>query len=76
MVGTGLSLDSPLHEIFSTKGHRMVPLPLTQPTQHTGGLPVPRGSEDSPLSRGGPQVQAPVTETLVSQGRSHSSKLR
>ena len=34
----------------------MVPLPLTEPTQHTGGLLVPRGSEDGPLSRAGPQM--------------------
>lgn len=63
-----------VQESFSTKGPQMVPLPLTEPTQHTGGLLVPRGSEDGPLSRAGPQMQAIVTETLVSQGNSHSFK--
>ena len=58
----------------TSEGDRMVPLPLTEPTQHTGGLLVPRGSEDGPLSRAGPQMQAIVTETLVSQGNSHSFK--
>ena len=65
---------SPVDENFRTEGDRMVPLPLTEPTQHMGSLLVPRGSEDGPLSRAGPQMQAIVTETLVSRGNSHSFK--
>lgn len=66
--------SSRVHESFSTEGHPMVPLPLTEPTQHTGSFLVPRGSEDGPLSRDGPQMQAIVTETLVSRGDSPSFK--
>lgn len=35
---------------ISTKGHQMVPMPLTETTQHKGGLLVPRGSENGPLT--------------------------
>ena len=31
-----------IQENFSTKGPQMVPLPLTEPTQHTGGHLAPR----------------------------------
>lgn len=39
-----------VHESFSTKGRQTVPLPLTEPAQHTGGHLAPRGSEDSALT--------------------------
>lgn len=34
----------------SSKGHQMVPMPLTETTQHKGSLLVPRSSENGPLT--------------------------